>query len=99
MELLKDPGNTRVFKGLPLPPHKPLRPELLWQQGTIQVPLLKEFLKKEGRVAVEDYKRIVREAIAVFSKAPVMQRENPISSPSKIPSPLSATFTDNSTTS
>ena len=25
MELLKDPGNTRVFKGLPLPPSRPLR--------------------------------------------------------------------------
>jgi len=25
MELLKDPGNTRVFKGLPPPPQKPLK--------------------------------------------------------------------------
>ena len=25
MELLKDPGNTRTFKGLPLPPQKPLK--------------------------------------------------------------------------
>jgi hypothetical protein len=51
MELLKDPGNTRVFKGLPLPPHRPLKSEMLFQKGGIQVPLLKEFLKKEGRVA------------------------------------------------
>jgi len=46
MEFLKDPGNTRVFKGLPLPPSRPLRTELLFQKGTIQVGLLKEFLKK-----------------------------------------------------
>jgi hypothetical protein len=25
MELLKDPGNTRAYKGLPLPPHKPIK--------------------------------------------------------------------------
>lgn len=77
MELLKDPGNTRVFKGLPLPPQKPLRSELLWQKGGLQVGLLKDFLKKEGRVGIEDYKRIVREAIAVFSKITVTQRANP----------------------
>lgn len=77
MELLKDPGNTRVFKGLPLPPQRPLRSELLWQKGTLQVGLLKEFLKKEGRVGIEDYKRVVREVTAVFSKVGVTQRENP----------------------
>jgi hypothetical protein len=77
MELLKDPGNTRVFKGLPLPPQRPLRSELLWQKGALQVGLLKEFLKKEGRVGIEDYKRVVREVTAVFSKVGVTQRENP----------------------
>jgi hypothetical protein len=51
MELLKDPGNTRVFKGLPPPPQKPLKSELLFQGGKIQVVLLKEFLKKEGRIS------------------------------------------------
>jgi hypothetical protein len=60
MELLKDPGNTRVFKGLPLPPQRPLRTELLFQKNGIQVGLLKEFLKKEGKVAFDDYRRIVR---------------------------------------
>jgi hypothetical protein len=67
MELLKDPGNTRVFKGLPLPPQRPLRSEMLFQKTGIQVGMLKEFLKKEGKVAVEDFKRIVREATHIFS--------------------------------
>lgn len=67
MELLKDPGNTRVYKGLPLPPQKPMKSELLFQGGLVQVGLLKEFLKKEGRIAIEDFKRIVREATQIFS--------------------------------
>ena len=41
MELLKDPGNTRAFKGLPLPPQRPLKSELLFQGGKVQVTLLK----------------------------------------------------------
>jgi hypothetical protein len=60
MELLKDPGNTRVFKGLPLPPSRPLRSEMLFPKGGVNVSLLKEFLKKEGRVSLDDYRRIVR---------------------------------------
>ena len=60
MELLKDPGNTRVFKGLPLPPQKPIKSEILFQGGKLQTNILKEFLKKEGRVSLEDYKRIIR---------------------------------------
>lgn len=67
MELLKDPGNTRVFKGLPLPPSRPLKSELLFQKGGVQVGLLKEFLKKEGKVAFEDYRRLVKEATHIFS--------------------------------
>jgi serine/threonine-protein phosphatase 2B catalytic subunit len=51
MELLKDPGNTRVCKGLPLPPHRPLRQELLFQKNGINLGLLKDFLRKEGRIA------------------------------------------------
>jgi hypothetical protein len=78
MEFLKDPGNTRVFKGLPLPPSRPLRTEFLFQKGIIQVGLLKEFLKKEGRVAFDDYRRIVKEAIHVFSTGSVIQNLNPI---------------------
>jgi len=46
MELLKDPGNTRVFKGLPLPPQRPIKTELLFQKTGIQVNILKEFLRK-----------------------------------------------------
>ncbi len=69
MELLKDPGNTRVFKGLPLPPQKPIKTELLFQNGQVQVPILKEFLKKEGKVRFEDFRRIVSEATQIFSKS------------------------------
>ncbi len=48
------------MKGLPLPPHRPLKSEALFQKNGIHVALLKEFLKKEGTVAFEDYARIVR---------------------------------------
>ena len=41
MELLKDPGNTRICKGLPLPPSRPLKSELLFQEKGIQIGLLK----------------------------------------------------------
>lgn len=68
MELLKDPGNTRVFKGLPLPPQRPLKADILFQKNGIQINILKDFLKKEGRIALEDYKRILREAMHVFRK-------------------------------
>lgn len=51
MELLKDPGNTRVCKGLPLPPQRPLRHDLLFPNNTINIALLKDFLRKEGRIA------------------------------------------------
>lgn len=60
MELLKDPGNTRVFKGLPLPPHRPLKTDIIFHKNGIQINILKDFLKKEGRIALEDYKRILR---------------------------------------
>jgi hypothetical protein len=40
---------------------------MLFQKTGIQVGMLKEFLKKEGKVAVEDFKRIVREATHIFS--------------------------------
>ena len=99
MELLKDPGNTRVYKGLPLPPQKPLRSDLLFQNGTIQLGLLKEFLKKEGKVSVEDYKKIVKQAIHIFSTTHHTQKPNPTSLPSTTPLPSSVTSTDNSMTS
>ena len=46
MELLKDPGNTRVFKGLPLPPQRPLKSDLLFQKTGIPINTLKDYLKK-----------------------------------------------------
>ena len=41
MELLKDPGNTRKVKDLPLPPAKPLRSETLFVKGKVNVGTLK----------------------------------------------------------
>ncbi len=41
MELLKDPGNTRFCKGLPLPPQKPIKTELMFQKGAVQISFLK----------------------------------------------------------
>jgi hypothetical protein len=60
MELLKDPGNTRVFK------------------GTVQVGLLKDFLKREGRMHNEDYCKIIREATQLFSKQMAIKNLNQI---------------------
>ena len=77
MELLKDPGSTRIYKGLPLPPNKPLKSELLFQGGKVQLVLLKEFLKKEGRVNFEDYCRIITQAAQVFSRCSPMQKPSP----------------------
>lgn len=37
MELLKDPGNTRVVKDLPPPPHRPMPSGAIFQQGRINV--------------------------------------------------------------
>lgn len=95
MDLLKDPGNTRVFKGLPLPPQRPLKTELLYQKGVIQVNLLKDFLKKEGRIALEDYKRIVQEAIHVFSNSSATQNHSQIWLPSMTQSQSLGIYTDN----
>lgn len=95
MDLLKDPGNTRVFKGLPLPPQRPLKTELLYQKGVIQVNLLKDFLKKEGRIALEDYKRIIHEAIHVFSNCSATQNHSQIWLPSMTQSQLWGISTDN----
>ena len=60
MELLKDPGNTRIVKGLPLPPQRPLKSDLIFQNNIIQASLIKDFLRKEGRISLEDYKKIVK---------------------------------------
>jgi hypothetical protein len=49
-----------------------MKSDLLFQGGLVQVALLKEFLKKEGRIAIEDFKRIVREATQIFSTPKVM---------------------------
>ena len=67
MELLKDPGNTRKIKEVPLPPSQPLKNDVLFQKGKIQIPLLKDFLRKEGRLSFADFKRVVSEAMHVFS--------------------------------
>ncbi len=76
MDTLKDPGKTRVVKNLPLPPHRPLSPDVLFKDGVIQVNLLKDFLRKEGRIALDDYKKIVRQAAIIFSTSFVTKEAN-----------------------
>jgi hypothetical protein len=46
MELLKDPENSRIVKSLPLPSHRPLKSELIFQGNIINVALVKDFLRK-----------------------------------------------------
>ena len=69
MELLNDPLNDRVVKGMSPPPHQPLSPELLFPRGHSFPPdwkALKNHLKDEGRVAKPECLVIVRQALQVF---------------------------------
>lgn len=65
MDLLKDPNGTRIVKTLPLPPQKPFDSSLLLKEHSATA--LKNFLKREGKVSLPDYIRLVKAAGHIFS--------------------------------
>jgi hypothetical protein len=62
MEPLKDPDGTRKVKGLPPPPHKPLATHLIFDNNTVNWKLIKDFLKKEGKISKSDFITMIRMA-------------------------------------
>jgi serine/threonine-protein phosphatase 2B catalytic subunit len=68
MEPLKDPKSDRVVKTVPLPPHRPLSSELLFGGKPINWELLRDHLKKEGRVQLDDILKILDMASEILSK-------------------------------
>ena len=69
MEPLKDPLNNRVVKSLPPPPHRPLSSSLIFKGDKINWSLMRDFLKKEGRIDRKDFMKILDMAIHVFGTA------------------------------
>jgi len=53
--LLKDPYGTRKIKGLPLPPAKPLQSHQIFEDKKVNWQQLKDFQKKEGKIAKHDF--------------------------------------------
>ena len=68
MEPLCDPLNNRVKKNVPPPPHKPLPSKLLFKNNQVNWKLLRDFLRREGRVNAEDFTTLINMAINVFGK-------------------------------
>lgn len=70
-EPLSNPLNDRVLPYIEPPPHRPLSAELLFPQGPDKPPnytLLRNFLKKEGKVSKEDALRIIIQCIDTLKK-------------------------------
>ena len=67
MDALKDPQGSRVVKSLPLPPQRPLPSSEIFKDGKVDWVLLRAFLKKEGKIAREDFHKLVKIATSIFS--------------------------------
>lgn len=86
MEPLKDPKCDRVVKTVPLPPHRPLSSELLFGgKPPVNWELLRDHLKKEGRVNIEDVFKMLDMCSEILSNAPSMQKTNQTYSASRTP--------------
>jgi serine/threonine-protein phosphatase 2B catalytic subunit len=66
MDPLTDPLNNRVVKNLPPPPHRPLDSKLMFKGDKVNWSLMRDFLKKEGRVGLKEMMKLLDMAIAVF---------------------------------
>lgn len=66
MEPLLDPLNNRVVKNLPPPPHRPLATNLMFKGDKVNWSLVRDFLKKEGRIAIKDMLKLIDMALHVF---------------------------------
>lgn len=71
MEPLIDPLNDRTVKTVPLPPHRPLKRELIFPpqlKGKPDWKLVREHLQKEGRLLKKDVIHLVTEASKILSR-------------------------------
>lgn len=77
MEPLPDPKNDRQVKDVEPPPAKPLSFELLYPNGPDEAPdykVLRDHLKREGRVRKEDCLDIIKKVIDIVSNEPNLLR-------------------------
>lgn len=77
MEPLADPKNDRQVKDVEPPPAKPLSLELLYPNGPDEAPdykVLRDHLKKEGRIRKEDCLDIIKKVIDIVSNEPNLLR-------------------------
>jgi len=69
MEALSDPNKDRVVKSIKPPPHRPLARNLMFPDKLKNKPdwkLIRDHLQKEGRIAKEDYLKLVKDACKLF---------------------------------
>jgi serine/threonine-protein phosphatase 2B catalytic subunit len=60
MEELKDPKKDRMVKALPPPPQRPLASHLVFKENNeVDWVVLRDHLKKEGRVAQADVIKLI----------------------------------------
>lgn len=78
MAELKDPLNNRKNKACPLPYQRSLTQEQLFVGQSVNVDLLKEFLRREGKLDKELLLTLIKMASKIFSKQFLMQVMNPI---------------------
>ena len=95
MAELKDPLNNRTVKNCPVPFQKSLTEENIFTGKTVNWPLLRDFLKREGKLTKPLLLNLVKKAQSIFSRTFIIQRSNLTWSPSKILSLLLATSMDN----
>lgn len=68
MSILKDPNNTRIYKSLPLPPQLPLDTSDIFKDGGVVDWLcIRDSLKKEGRITENDFQKLIKISITIFS--------------------------------
>lgn len=60
MDDLKDPKKDRMVKQLPVPPQRPLATHILFRQNNgVDWQILKEHLRREGRIAAADLIKLI----------------------------------------
>ena len=75
MSELKDPVNNRVVKNCPVPYQKSLTEEQVFSGKTVNWVLVRDFLKREGKLTKKLLIDLVKRAEAIFSKLTIMQRK------------------------
>lgn len=96
---LKDPGKNRKVNTTPMPYQRSLSQDQLFPNDVVDYKILLKFYKREGKLSKNLYLELLKRAKHIFSTSCSIQRRNPTSSRSRIPSPSWATSTASSTTS